>query len=407
MVGSNSRPHALLARLGCKFRLSSEALTIKHVLSAPDSLHTVPAHHEGDPVQYCRSALPGRWPHYARGRCRCLHLSVHKVAYTRVRYTRHMATRATQERCYQRCSRASCQERRFGLRTTTIALKHPSSPIVMTRHVLPPVQCLCVSTHPPRMTEQTPARQADAPSNAVEAAVCHMHALLSKRRRLEPGAVAEWWVHARSCGAAHGLHFDVDETRLRRGKRAYSLRHPVRSSRLGSELVRPHEQRLATGGAPHKVRAVVCSGQGSPVDPPLALPSGSTARRGGLPRAQALSSVLFLCGAAAGAAWGPTFVIEQTPASPPGARAWAAPAAANCLVAFPGSFLHGVLPGAPRAWLACRLRARTTLRACSERAPAPGHLHPPVCSAASCPGSARANAACWFVGLYCPALFML
>ena len=60
IVGSNSRALALLARLGCKFRLSSAALTIKHVLSAPDLLHTVPAHHEGHPVQYCRSALPGR-----------------------------------------------------------------------------------------------------------------------------------------------------------------------------------------------------------------------------------------------------------------------------------------------------------------------------------------------------------
>ena len=104
----------------------------------------------------------------------------------------------------------------------------------------------------------------------------------------------------------------------------------------------------------HDLRADGCRGRASPVARPSRFPAaarpGEGARRGGLPRTQALSSVLFLCGAAAGAAWGPTLVIEQTPASPPGARAWAAPAAANCLVAFPGSFLHGVLPGAPRAW---------------------------------------------------------
>ncbi len=163
----------------------------------------------------------------------------------------------------------------------------------MTRHVLPPVQCLCVSTHPPRMTKQPPAQQADAPSNAVEAAVCHLHALLSKRRRLEPGVVAEWWVHGRSCGAAHGLHFDVDETRLRRGKRAYSLRHPVRSSRLGSALVARTShtllvnKRFARGVRPARIARRRVLGSGLTSVPALALPSGSTARRGGQARGPA------------------------------------------------------------------------------------------------------------------------
>lgn len=61
---------------------------------------------------------------------------------------------------------------------------------------------------------------------------------------------------------------------------------------------------------------------------------------------QVLSSVLFLSEAGEAACWGPTVVVDQTPRSALGRRAWLAPAICNCLVSFPGSLLHGVLPGA-------------------------------------------------------------
>lgn len=56
--------------------------------------------------------------------------------------------------------------------------------------------------------------------------------------------------------------------------------------------------------------------------------------------------MLFLSEAREAACWGPTVVVDQTPRSAPGQRAWLAPAICNCLVSFPGSLLHGVLPGA-------------------------------------------------------------
>ena len=83
--------------------------------------------------------------------------------------------------------------------------------------------------------------QTAPPGNAVEAAIRRLHALLVTARELGANAVAEWWVHTRPCSAPHGLHFDVDESRLRRGKGAYSLHHPVRPHRHSSSAVSyPH-----------------------------------------------------------------------------------------------------------------------------------------------------------------------
>lgn len=73
--------------------------------------------------------------------------------------------------------------------------------------------------------------QAAPPGNAVEAAIQCLHVVLGAPRGLGANAVAEWWVHTRPASAPHGLHFDVDESRLRRGKGAYSLHHPVRPHR--------------------------------------------------------------------------------------------------------------------------------------------------------------------------------
>lgn len=79
--------------------------------------------------------------------------------------------------------------------------------------------------------------QAAPPGNAIEAAILRLHALLGALRGLDANAVAEWWVHTRPCSAPHGLHFDVDESRLRRGRGAYSLHHPVRPHRHSSSTV--------------------------------------------------------------------------------------------------------------------------------------------------------------------------
>ncbi|GAB4822666.1 hypothetical protein N2152v2_009712 [Parachlorella kessleri] len=43
---------------------------------------------------------------------------------------------------------------------------------------------------------------------------------------------AEWWVHCRGPADPHQLHFDVDETCLRRGRPHYALRHPLLGSLL-------------------------------------------------------------------------------------------------------------------------------------------------------------------------------
>ena len=39
---------------------------------------------------------------------------------------------------------------------------------------------------------------------------------------------AEWWANSREADRPHQLHWDVDETRLRRGTAEYKLQHPVR-----------------------------------------------------------------------------------------------------------------------------------------------------------------------------------
>ena len=84
-----------------------------------------------------------------------------------------------------------------------------------------------------------------------------------------------------------------------------------------------------------------------------------------------LSSVLFLSEAREGACWGPTVVLDQTPRSALAQRAWLAPALCNCLVSFPGSLLHGVLPGArasrqPRVFR-CPLWLSGSCISCQER----------------------------------------
>ncbi len=54
--------------------------------------------------------------------------------------------------------------------------------------------------------------------------------VLESGRRLSTlwGGGGHRWAHLRGAADAHQLHFDMDETRLRRGRGSYVRRHPVR-----------------------------------------------------------------------------------------------------------------------------------------------------------------------------------
>ena len=73
--------------------------------------------------------------------------------------------------------------------------------------------------------------QATPPVALIDAAIQQLYAALQESGAAEGlGRVtqAEWWAHCRQPGDPHQLHFDVDETCLRQGRSAYTLRHPVR-----------------------------------------------------------------------------------------------------------------------------------------------------------------------------------
>ena len=118
----------------------------------------------------------------------------------------------------------------------------------------------------------------------IDLAIQQLHALLrsgSAGPMLEDATAVEWWAHCRRPGDPHQLHFDVDERRLRQGRTAYSLHHPIASSVLY----------LSDHGGPTLV-----------ID--------QTASLRGL-----------------------------------GSTGWAVSAACNRLLLFKGDLLHGVLPG--------------------------------------------------------------
>ena len=48
------------------------------------------------------------------------------------------------------------------------------------------------------------------------------------------------WAHVRGAAEPHQLHFDMDETQLRRGRRHYARRHPVRRLRLWGPATPSH-----------------------------------------------------------------------------------------------------------------------------------------------------------------------
>ncbi|KAG2450751.1 hypothetical protein HYH02_004588 [Chlamydomonas schloesseri] len=232
---------------------------------------------------------------------------------------------------------------------------------------------------------------------------------------LRRAAVVEWWAHTREPGAAHQLHFDVNEDVLRRGLSDYRLQHPLLSSVLflpppgpeppsGSTTCGP--PRAQEGGTPSGVAPVggagavggggsAAAGAGSSVAAPAAAPAAAAgpAPAGNLQY---------------GCVGGPTLVLDQTPAgarqSPPATdtaaaaavaaavgagaagaaasdncldkhedeqpqtqqqqqqqhmapRAWAVPPRPNRLLLFPGDLLHGVLPQAVAATAAVAAEA--------------------------------------------------
>jgi hypothetical protein len=66
--------------------------------------------------------------------------------------------------------------------------------------------------------------------NALEAVIEAALAALKGsplQPRMEGVKWVEVWAHTRRPDEAHQLHFDLDESQLRRGKAAYSLKHPV------------------------------------------------------------------------------------------------------------------------------------------------------------------------------------
>ncbi|GAX75956.1 hypothetical protein CEUSTIGMA_g3399.t1 [Chlamydomonas eustigma] len=156
----------------------------------------------------------------------------------------------------------------------------------------------------------------EEPCSIVEASI----QLLRRQLLLHPSTAAavsnatraEWWVHTRAPGhEGHQLHFDVDESKLRKGLSSYKLMHPTISSVLYLSPSPMHNP-------------VSCDGS---EQAPLKRRTTSTGEhRGGLQGA-------------------PTIILDQVAGSRSLAeRAWAAwPKIGNYLV-FPGDLLHGVLP---------------------------------------------------------------
>ena len=83
--------------------------------------------------------------------------------------------------------------------------------------------------------------QADNPVTLIETAIAQVYAALRRtraRRWLRGAARVEWWAHSRRGAEPHQLHFDLNESLLRKGRSAYALQHPVRSA-LCAQLSSP------------------------------------------------------------------------------------------------------------------------------------------------------------------------
>ena len=73
--------------------------------------------------------------------------------------------------------------------------------------------------------------QAVPPVALIDVTIQHLYTALrgsSASAMLDGVTQVEWWAQRRQPGDVHQLHFDVDETHLRRGRDGYTLCHPVR-----------------------------------------------------------------------------------------------------------------------------------------------------------------------------------
>lgn len=73
--------------------------------------------------------------------------------------------------------------------------------------------------------------QAVPPVALIDLAIQHLYTALrssSASAMLDKVTQVEWWAQCRQPGDMHQLHFDMDETHLRRGRDGYTMCHPVR-----------------------------------------------------------------------------------------------------------------------------------------------------------------------------------
>ncbi len=150
----------------------------------------------------------------------------------------------------------------------------------------------------------------------------------------------------RQPGEPHQLHFDMDETRLRRGRQHYALRHPVSLQReQGITTARGRGLPGTADNADNADNAVAWIS--APCNLRMAgarvmqMWTESSRDVSVLHWAvQVCSSVLYLSDGG-----GPTVVINQTPGDLLGPEAWLVRPCCGRLTAFSGDLLHGVLPG--------------------------------------------------------------
>lgn len=150
----------------------------------------------------------------------------------------------------------------------------------------------------------------------------------------------------RQPGEPHQLHFDMDETRLRRGRQHYALRHPVSLQReQGITTARGRGLPGTADNADNADNAVAWIS--APCNLRMAgarvmqMWTESSRDVSVLHWAvQVCSSVLYLSDGG-----GPTVVINQTPGDLLGPEAWLVRPRCGRLTAFSGDLLHGVLPG--------------------------------------------------------------
>ena len=129
------------------------------------------------------------------------------------------------------------------------------------------------------------------------------------------------------------MHFDMDENRLRQGRKAYHRRHPV-----GEDAACIAVDNERHGLAFTDARAFCAAHK---------RPSTNVWQRAAYWHClQVCSSILYL-----GNAGGPTLILNQTPEdSGLAADGWLAAPAAGRLAVFAGNLLHGVVPGVSSSW---------------------------------------------------------